>query len=99
MENNNFIDLSDSNEVNYEVLIFFLKQGREIEFTYNGKEYFIPNHKEGRVLLNEEGDNLNNLNPYIKNPEEFVIKATINGLTLKEIFQNQNDKIEFGTIF
>ncbi|MFJ8261126.1 hypothetical protein ACIQ4I_04075 [Rummeliibacillus sp. NPDC094406] len=96
MKNNDFIDLSDSNEVNYEVFLFFLKQGREIEFTYNEEEYFIPNHSEGRVLLNEEGDNLN---PYIEDPEEFVIKAKINGLTLKEIFQNQNDKIEFGTIF
>lgn len=96
MENKNFVDLSDSNEVNYEVLLFFLKQGREIEFTYNGEEYFIPNHKEGRVLLNEEGDNLN---PYIEDLEGFLIKAKINGLTLKEIFQNQSDDIEFGTIF
>lgn len=91
-----FDDLSDSNEVNYEVFLFFLKQGREIEFTYNGEEYFIPNHKKGRVLLNEEGDHSNH---YIENMEEFVSNAKIDGLTLKEIFQNQNDKIEFGTIF
>lgn len=96
MKNNDLVDLSDSNEVNYEVFLFFLKQGREIEFSYNDEEYFIPNYEEGRVLLNQKGDNLS---PYIKNPEKFVIKAQINGITLKEMFQNQNDKIDFGTIF
>ncbi|WP_077318680.1 hypothetical protein [Virgibacillus proomii] len=52
-----------------------MKQGREIEFFYNNKGYFIPNYKEGRVLLDDEGENLT---PNIKNEEEFVEKAKIN---------------------
>lgn len=87
---------SPENKMDYSRLIYYLKQGREIEFFYDEKEYFIPNYEKGRVILNEEGENLNH---YIEDPEEFAEKAKINGLTLKDIFQNQSDKLEIGTIF
>jgi hypothetical protein len=58
LKNKNFEDLPITLHIEFEHFLFLLKQGREIEFYYNRKGYFIPNYKEGRVLLNEEGENL-----------------------------------------
>ncbi|MBU5266550.1 hypothetical protein [Virgibacillus proomii] len=88
MKNKNFEDLPITPHIEFEHFLFLLKQGREFEFFYNNKKYFIPNYKERRVLLAEEGENLT---PYIKNEEEFVEKPKIDGLTLTKLFQNQND--------
>lgn len=44
-------DNSVSSVISYERLLAFLNEGREIEFVYKDKEYFISNSsKEGRAL-------------------------------------------------
>ncbi|MFL2106572.1 hypothetical protein [Mycobacteroides abscessus] len=47
----NFTDIPAGTPLDFDQLIFYLEQGREIEFTYEGVEYFISNSKkEGRAL-------------------------------------------------
>lgn len=88
--------MAEEATVNYEQLLFYLNEGREIEFCYKGKEYFIPHYMEGRVLLNEDGDNLN---AYTQDSTKFTQITQIDGLTLKDIFQNHLDQVEIQTIF
>lgn len=46
-----FINVPEGTPLDLDQLIFYLEQGREIEFTYEGVEYFISNSKkEGRAL-------------------------------------------------
>lgn len=45
-----FDDVPVGESISYEHFLFYLKQGREIEFVYHGKEYFISHTSEGRVL-------------------------------------------------
>lgn len=37
-------------EHSLEQLLFYVKQGREIEFMFEGKEYFISNEQKGRTV-------------------------------------------------
>ena len=92
---NNSIEYEDP-EMDYKQLLTYLDQGREIEFSFKRKEYFIPHYTEGRVILNENGDHLN---PYINDPIQFTKTAKIEELSLKEIFEKHIDQIEVSTIF
>lgn len=85
-----------NHNINYEKFLFYLKQGREIEFIYKDKEYFLSNSKEGRALwcgqtmLSEyfNAEDLNKLN-HIK----------IDNYSIIELFQNFENEIKIQTIF
>ena len=47
-QTNNFDDVPSGESISYEHLLFYLEQGREIEFVYQEKEYFIS-------ILRKEG--------------------------------------------
>ncbi|EUJ42163.1 hypothetical protein [Brochothrix campestris] len=80
----------------FETLMELLETGREIEFTYKHNEYFIINsNKHGRALILDTED----LSDYTHDINKFVEMAKIYGITLKELFTNHSDEIEFGTIF
>ncbi len=71
----------------------WLDTGREIEFTYDGLEYFIGNYEEGRAIFQ-----LNTIKtPYYEDSSEFLEKASINGKGIKEIILN--NQIQIITIF
>ncbi|ADC52347.1 hypothetical protein BpOF4_21759 (plasmid) [Alkalihalophilus pseudofirmus OF4] len=46
----NFGDVPAGKSISYQQLLYYLEQGREIEFTYKGKEYLISNSSEGRAI-------------------------------------------------
>ncbi|MGD6804465.1 hypothetical protein FZC79_21960 [Rossellomorea vietnamensis] len=50
-----FRDVPAGGTISFQHLLIYLEQGREIEFIYMDKEYFISNTNEGRALWN--GDN------------------------------------------
>lgn len=47
---NEHVDVRAGSSIGVEQLMFYLEQGREIEFMYKGEEYFIAHSKEGRSL-------------------------------------------------
>ena len=49
-QTNNFDDVPSGESISYEHLLFYLEQGREIEFVYQEKEYFISNSSQGRAM-------------------------------------------------
>ncbi|MCM2675533.1 hypothetical protein [Alkalicoccobacillus plakortidis] len=89
-----FDDVPAGGTISDEHLLYYLKQGREIEFMYNKIEYFICHSVEGRavwsgtVRLTDHYDDRN---------EEFINTATIEGVTVAEIFKNK--QAEITTIF
>lgn len=70
-----------------------LIHGREIEFQYNGYEYFIGNYIEGRSIFK---DNKHECKDYL-DVDEFLEKASINGVLLKDIINSKDLTIK--TIF
>lgn len=60
---------------------YWLVQGREIEFKYNGCEYFIGNYDEGRAIF--KGNKLES--KYYLDINKFLEEASINGVLLKNI--------------
>lgn len=81
--------------INYERFLAFLEQGREIEFVYKDKEYFISHSsKEGRALWCGK----------IRLSEYFDVKdisklddIEINGDSITDLLKNKKIKIQ--TIF
>lgn len=59
----------------------WLLQGREIEFSYNGNEYFIGNYDEGRAIFKENELKSN----YYLDINKFLMEASIDGKLLKNI--------------
>lgn len=92
----NFEDVPAGESISYEHLLFYLEQGREVEFLYQEKEYFISNSSEGRAIWTEQ----TRLSEYFGNRhKEFVDTVKVNGITLKELFQNKKNKVKITTIF
>ncbi|UTR13375.1 hypothetical protein MM221_12040 [Salipaludibacillus sp. LMS25] len=92
----NFEDVPVGKNISYEHLMFYLEQGREIEFLYQKKEYFISNSLEGRTVWMGK----TRLSEYFSDRDkEFVDTVKINGITLKQLFQNENEDVEITTIF
>lgn len=84
----------------YELLVFYLKQGREIEFKYDGVEYFISHESKGRAVW--QGKIQLSDFFYIDSDDEkqltlLLNKIKIENKSLKTIFQNH--KAFIGTIF
>lgn len=84
-----------SSKASFELLMQLLEIGHEIEFTYKDKEYFIGNFRDGMSLILDSEE----LFRYKDDNYKFVEMAKIDGITLKELFANHSDEIEFGTIF
>ena len=93
---NDFDDVPAGQSISYEHLMFYLEEGREIEFIYQGKEYFISNSSEGRAIWmgkTRGSDYFGVMN------KEFTEAAKIDGITLKQLFQDENSKVKITTIF
>ncbi|WP_404430802.1 hypothetical protein [Sutcliffiella horikoshii] len=53
---NGFANVREGEPISYELFIYFLEQGREIEFSYLDELYlyFIDNAKKGRALWRDK---------------------------------------------
>ncbi|KHF38212.1 hypothetical protein [Halalkalibacter okhensis] len=90
----NFDDVSAGESMNYEHLMFYLEQGREIEFVYQGKEYFISNTSEGRAVWAGQ----TRISEYFGERHIDVVRFTkLDGIPLADLFQQNKTKIT--TIF
>ncbi|WP_332698722.1 hypothetical protein [Halalkalibacter lacteus] len=90
----NFEDVPTGKNISYQHLLFYLEQGREIEFTYKGKEYFISNSLEGRAVW--KGDI--KLSEYFSNDNISLIESVkIEEVTLANLFKQ--NKIQISTVF
>lgn len=83
--------------ISYERFIDLLEEGREIEFIYQDKEYFISNSsKEGRALwcgktrLSEYFD--------VKDTSK-LDEVKITGESLTDLFKKKKDEIKIQTVF
>ena len=81
--------------ISFEELAVYLKQGREIEFIYNGKDYSITNsHAEWHFCCDTDGTCIT-LCPFSK-PDilvEKIRKTVIDGATIEDIFNKTPGKI------
>lgn len=58
------------------------KMNREIEFDYNGVNYFKSSDDKGYYIWSEKDDSCQ----YYSSPEELLEKATLDGKSLKELW-------------
>jgi len=93
---NNFEDVPAGGKISYQHLLFYLEQGREVEFLYQEKEYFISYSSEGRAVWRDQ----TRLSLYFGHRhKELVDTVKIDGVTLKQLFQDKKNKVEITTIF
>lgn len=67
-----------------------LETGREIEFEYNKKVYFIGSYDEGRCIFNDKNEEITK---YYKEVDLFINSSKINCISLKELIRGSNIKI------
>lgn len=67
-----------------------LKTGREIEFEYNNRIYFIGNYDEGRCIYNDENKEVTK---YYTDIDLFLDEAYIGKCLLSELIKNDSAKI------
>ncbi|KAA1040369.1 hypothetical protein ERX35_005085 [Macrococcus equipercicus] len=80
-------------KITFEHFLHLLDTGREIEFYYEGELYFISDDHLGRVLSGPNHDP----SPHYKDSRELLIKESLKGNLLLDIFENENYFIE--TVF
>ncbi|WP_035179636.1 hypothetical protein [Alkalihalobacterium bogoriense] len=90
----NFDDVSMGEVISYEHFLFYLEQGREIEFVYKGKEYFISRSVEGRAVW--EG-RIKVAECYGESHQDIINITKIDGVTLAKLIKQ--NKIEIITVF
>lgn len=90
----NFEDIPAGKEISYEHLLFYLEQGREIEFVYKGKEYFISNSSEGRALWTGK---LKLSENFSEDNTSLVQSVKIEEVTLADLLKQ--GKIKISTVF
>lgn len=81
----------------YDDLADYLRQGREIEFTYKGKQYSITNHSGFWYLCDDTDHVLLDTICRFDEKEDLVLKiatAMIDGMTIERIFVEQLYDIE-----
>lgn len=89
-----FDDVPAGESISYEHFSFYLEQGREIEFVYQEKEYFISHTLEGRAVwigqkrVSEYFGDLN---------QDIIDYVKIDGITLAELIKGK--KIKITTVF
>lgn len=67
-----------------------LKTGREIEFEYNNRIYFIGNYDEGRCICNDKNEEISK---YYTDIDLFLSEASINEYSLSQLIKSGNIKI------
>ena len=73
-------------------LIFYLKEGREIDFNYQGQSYFINHSRKGRtVWIGRTAVS----ETYDDNFIENLDKIFLQGKSLTDIFRDEEGLIEF----
>ena len=93
-QTNHFGDVPTGENISYKELLFYLEQGREIEFVYQEKEYFISNSSEGRALWIGR----TRISKFFTEREKDIAEFTkINGITLADLFKQ--NKVRVATIF
>lgn len=90
---NNMDDVPAGESISYEQLLFYLEQGREIEFVYEEKEYFISNSSGGRALWIGQ----TRISGYFGETYRDIVNFKIDGLSLVNLFKQ--NKIKITTIF
>ncbi|WP_078379844.1 hypothetical protein [Sutcliffiella halmapala] len=93
-QTNIFDDVPEGGIISYEHLLYYLEQGREVEFIYQGKEYFISYSKDGRTVWTCKTRVSDCFGDRHKNTVDFT---KIDGITLAELFKQ--NKIKITTIF
>ncbi|WP_028274914.1 hypothetical protein [Atopococcus tabaci] len=89
-----FDDIPAGTPLEFDHLVFYLRQGREIEFIYDGEEYFISNSKEGRALWKETIQ----LSDYFEIDDlEALSNIKIKNKNLADIFKNSEGIVQ--TVF
>ncbi|RIW31368.1 hypothetical protein D3H55_15460 [Bacillus salacetis] len=84
MKSPEYGDVPSGERISFQHLQFYLEQGREIEFVYKNREYFISNTKEGRALW--MGDD--RISEYFSNNSlAFAESVTIQGTAIVDIFK------------
>ncbi|TYR74403.1 hypothetical protein FZC79_15080 [Rossellomorea vietnamensis] len=89
-----FHDVPAGGTIIFQHLLIYLEQGREIEFVYKDKEYFISNTNEGRALWigdNKMSDGFN------KDNLSFTESVKVDGIALAAIFKQSQAAIS--TVF
>ena len=86
-------DLPAGKSISYQHLLFYLEQGREIEFVYKEKEYFISNSSEGRTVWNGQ----KRITEHFKDNVSLLELTKIEGSTLADLLKQSEVKIS--TIF
>lgn len=93
-QTNNFDDVPAGESISYEHLLFYLEQGREVEFVYQGKDYLISNNPEGRVVWTGQ----TRIGKYFGKGHKDILSFTkIDGISLADLFKQKKAKIT--TIF
>ena len=92
-QTNNFDDVPAGESISYEHLLFYLEQGREIEFVYQEKEYFISNSSEGRAMWTGQ----TRISEYFGERHKDIVDFKIDGITLVDLFKR--NKVKITTIF
>ncbi|SIT91176.1 hypothetical protein [Edaphobacillus lindanitolerans] len=89
-----FEDVPFGKSISYEHFLFYLEQGREIEFVYQAKEYFISRSLEGRAVW----DGKTKLGECSgESHQDIVHIIRIDGVSLTDLI-NQN-QIKISTVF
>ncbi|KIL53483.1 hypothetical protein KP77_04590 [Jeotgalibacillus alimentarius] len=89
-----FEDLPAGSRISYDQFLFYLKQGREIEFDYQGATYFISHYAEGRALWVGELQ----LSDYFSVSDlSFLASAKIDDIPLSELLLQ--NKITINSVF
>ncbi|MBS4199166.1 hypothetical protein KHA93_05795 [Bacillus sp. FJAT-49732] len=93
-QTNNFDDVPAGESISHEHLLIYLEQGREIEFVFQGKEYFISYTPEGRAVWTRQ----TRISEYFGERNKDIINFTkIDGTSLADLFKQKKAKIT--TIF
>ncbi|PIC97816.1 hypothetical protein [Sporosarcina sp. P29] len=85
-----FDDVTADESISDEHFVFYLEQGREIEFVYQKQEYFISHSLEGRAMWigqKRVSEYFNDLNQYI------IDYVKIDGITLADLIKRKEIKI------
>ncbi|GAE33674.1 hypothetical protein [Halalkalibacter akibai] len=89
-----FDDVPSGEKISYAHFLYYLKQGREIEFMYQHKEYFISHTSEGRALWAGQI----RLSKYFgESNEDLANFAKIGGVPLGDLFKQ--NKIQINAVF
>lgn len=71
-------------KLSYDTLVEYLRQGREIEFYFSGKKYSFSNNNDGCYITEYN----NPIDQAFKTPDELIEKGTIDGHSIKEIWDS-----------